>query len=299
MANHPPCPIDALHVRARRVLMSNASQGEATELLRREFSHLPTADLWRALSDVGSADERELEKLAALEEGRSTGAGLDDVAQMLMRTRGMHITEARIEADVLLRDVCVDKRLAELRTADVRRQQGVAALRDAGREFYDGDGVALSTRDTSEEGRTWIQLAKSGSYAGHPSGPFELTTRVFAEIIGNFRAQANPVPIDFEHASEQDPTRGDIPSRGAPATGWIHDLEIRGSDLWAFVEWLEPAKSQIRAGQYRYISPALRFGSKDRVTGRVIGPKITSAGLTNTPFLDGMQPLAAKDGGGR
>ncbi len=143
----------------------------------------------------------------------------------------------------------------------------------------------------------WIQLAKVGQFAGHPSGPFELTAQTFAEIVRNFRATENRrVPIDFEHASEADPTSGSIPTLGAPAVGWILDLDNRGeAGLWALVEWGATAREYIRSGAYRYISPAMRFGSRDRESGRPIGTRLTSAGLTNQPFLDGMAPLAATD----
>ena len=148
--------------------------------------------------------------------------------------------------------------------------------------------------------RVWIQLAKSGDFSGHPAGRFSLNAKVFANIIRNFKAGQQPIPIDAEHASEQSPTSGNIPSQGAPAMGWIHDLQVRGADLWASVEWLEPAKTYIKEGRYRYISPAIAFKARDQVTGEEIGPLLSSAGITNTPFLSGMAPLVAarRDGSG-
>lgn len=143
----------------------------------------------------------------------------------------------------------------------------------------------------------WIQLAKCGSFRGHPSGPFELTPQIFTEIVANFRATQNKrIPIDFEHASEQDPTQGAIPTEGAPAQGWIIDLDNRGmAGLWGLVEWLEPLRTYIKQGKYKYFSPAIRFGSKDRVSGQPIGARMTSGAATNNPFLDGMTALAASD----
>lgn len=143
----------------------------------------------------------------------------------------------------------------------------------------------------------WIQLAKVGTFKGHPAGPFELTPSTFDEIVQNFLATANRrIPIDFEHASEADPTAGSIPQEGAPAQGWIVQLDNRGlAGLWGLVEWLEPARTYIREGKYKFFSPAIRFGSRDRVTGKPIGARLTSGAITNTPFLDALQPLAAKD----
>jgi ADP-ribose pyrophosphatase YjhB (NUDIX family) len=164
------------------------------------------------------------------------------------------------------------------------------------RAFSDVEGVLLTDADKSD-GPVWIQIAKQGAFAGHPAGPFRLDAKIFGEIIANFKATENRrVAIDYEHASEQDPTSGSIPTSGAPAQGWITDLKVRDDgNLWGLVEWLPQAREQIRAGAYRYLSPAIRFGSKDRVTGKPVGAKLSSAALTNEPFLDGMAPLAAKD----
>jgi hypothetical protein len=167
------------------------------------------------------------------------------------------------------------------------------------------NGVDLTTCSSALGGDAegakpvWIQIAKSGTFAGHPSGPFRLDEAVFADIVKNFYATENrAVPIDFEHASEAPATDGSIPTEGAPAQGWIRELKIVGSDLWALVEWGELARAYIREGKYRFISPAIRFNARDRVTGKIIGARLTSAGLTNSPFLDGMAPLTASDRGG-
>lgn len=164
------------------------------------------------------------------------------------------------------------------------------------------DGVlcreAIELADAAQtDAPVWIQIAKVGAFRGHPAGPFALTPEVFDEIVRNFRATSNrAVPIDFEHASEADPTSGSVPVVGAPAQGWIRDLDNRGAaGLWGLVEWLPQARQYIRDGAYRYLSPAIRFGSRDRVTGAQIGARLTSAALTNQPFLDGMAALAAKD----
>lgn len=143
----------------------------------------------------------------------------------------------------------------------------------------------------------WIQLAKQGTFKGHPAGPFTMDLRTFEEIVRNFRATENRrVPVDFEHATEAAPTEGSIAVVGAPAQGWIVDMKV-GSDgnLWGLVEWGELARDYIKRGAYRYFSPAIRFGSKDRVTGENVGARLTSGALTNTPFLDALKPLAAKD----
>jgi hypothetical protein len=138
-----------------------------------------------------------------------------------------------------------------------------------------------------------IQIASCGSFKGHPAGPFELTPEVFAECCKNFDLA---VPADFEHVSEADPTSGSIPTNGAPAIGWVRRLYNRGlAGLWASVEWLEPAKTLIKEGRYRFISPCVRFGCRDRITGKPVGARLSSIAVVNTPFLRDLAPLTARD----
>lgn len=158
-----------------------------------------------------------------------------------------------------------------------------------------GETVELAAK--SDEGKqVWIQVAKPGKFQGHAAGAFEMNAQTFSEIVHNFGRSTNrAVPVDFEHASEQGPTEGSIPVLGAPAQGWITKLELRSDgNLWGLVQWGDLAKKYIRAGQYKFLSPAIVFGSKDRVTGKPIGARLSSVALTNNPFLDGMQPIAAK-----
>jgi hypothetical protein len=151
---------------------------------------------------------------------------------------------------------------------------------------------ALSEGDDNK--RVWIQVARSGSWNGHPQGPFRLDSQVFATMIQNFRTQGDQrIPVDFEHASELPANSGTIPMVGAPAQGWIYDLRINGSNLYGLVEWGDLARQYIEQKKYRGLSPAIRWKCKDRVTGAAIGPCLTSVALTNQPFIDNMMPLAA------
>jgi len=149
-----------------------------------------------------------------------------------------------------------------------------------------------------EEGKpVWIQLAKSGHFKGHQAGEFDLNPAIFSQIIRNFReVNLGKVPFDFEHASVMPPNSGSTPLTGVPAQGWIRDLRINGSNLEALVEWKEPARSYIKDERYTAVSPVIKFGFKDPVTGENRGARLVSAALTNDPFLTGMAPLAASAG---
>lgn len=151
-----------------------------------------------------------------------------------------------------------------------------------------------SNSTTEDRSPKWIQLATTGKFKGHAAGPFELSMETFGQIIDNFKSSKNQrIPIDFNHASEQDPTSGSLPVIGAPACGWIVDMKVEGGNLWGLVQWGDLARQYIRDGGYRYFSPAIRFNSRDRVTGQPVGARMSSGALTNDPFLDAMMPVSA------
>lgn len=159
-------------------------------------------------------------------------------------------------------------------------------------------GVALkgppAWKDGTPKKLVWVQLAEVGAWRGHSAGAFEMTATTFAQIVRNFTNRGLPIPFDFEHASEQDPTSGSIPVIGAPAPGWVHRMDNRErAGLWGLVEWLDKARDGIKEGAYGYLSPAIRFGCKDPVTGDPIGARLSSVAITNQPFLTGLEGLKA------
>jgi len=61
--------------------------------------------------------------------------------------------------------------------------------------------------------------------------------------------------------------------------------------LWGWYEPTDRARQLIAAKEYRYISPAIRWGAKDKVTGKTAGTVLTSVALVNKPFLEEMPEI--------
>lgn len=103
-------------------------------------------------------------------------------------------------------------------------------------------------------------------------------------IMESFAKEKNDAVVDYEHQTLKDVI--------APAAGWIKELLDKGREgLWAVVDWTAKAKGFIENKEYRYISPVVFVRQSDR---RPI--LFHSAGLTNTPAIDGMEPIACKLG---
>jgi phage I-like protein len=146
-------------------------------------------------------------------------------------------------------------------------------------------------------------------------------------VIAAFEAQGTELPIDYEHQTLGGGYAS--PTGQAPAAGWIKRLWVRTPDqigaaiafhppcprllrggegdaasgeaalqgtpakapgLYADVEWTEPAKTQLAARQYRYLSPVAIVRKSDR---RLVA--LHSAALTNKPAIVGMRPIVNKE----
>jgi phage I-like protein len=166
------------------------------------------------------------------------------------------------------------------------------------------NAIRLDQTTAANSAPTWVQVARAGNFKGYGGGGFTFDRATFERIVGNFhrhpayaRGASDVVPWDFHHASEANPS--DVATVGAPAQGWVRELEVRqgqgGAELWALTRWLEPARSYIKAGRYRWASVVVDFGARDPESGDKLGPTLVSVAITNNPFIEGMSPLVAAD----
>jgi hypothetical protein len=133
-----------------------------------------------------------------------------------------------------------------------------------------------------------MNVAVEGEWMGHPSGPFSMDAEKMQQCVRRFEQQANPMLVDYEHNS--------VAGGDGRAAGWIQKLYVKQLDdraeLWATVEWTATAANMIKGGEYRYCSPVIDFGGKDRATGEHVAIELFNVAITNNPFLDGMHPIA-------
>lgn len=151
--------------------------------------------------------------------------------------------------------------------------------------------LATTEADTADAPRSWIQLAKAGTFHSSRYGKFSITRDDLAQMLHNFRnvtpAAPTELPIDYDHLSMNPRQPGD-----GKAAGWLKDMELRdeGEELWGEVEWTPEAADLIQNRAYRFVSPSF---VKDHThkDGRKIGTTLLAAAITNHPFLEGMQAL--------
>lgn len=109
-------------------------------------------------------------------------------------------------------------------------------------------------------------------------GNFLVDETSFKEMQQYFTDRQIDVVIDYEHQT--------LEGTEAPAAGWIKDLKLTDEGVVAKVYWTDRAKEYLKNKEYRYLSPVI---FKRKSDGRAI--VLHSVALTNTPAIDGMEPI--------
>ena len=130
---------------------------------------------------------------------------------------------------------------------------------------------------------------------------FAISEQDLAEIRSNFGKRKNgEINVDYDHASEMPEVAagGPIPSAGRIVGIDEPEEFMRGSGrniLWGRYEPTPRAHELIKNREYRYISPAIDWGARDKQVGERQGATLTSIALTNRPFLEEMPQIHLSD----
>ena len=125
----------------------------------------------------------------------------------------------------------------------------------------------------------WVQLFPAGPHINTQTGQrYRLGDP--EGLIASSRPGLHRMVVDYDHQSEF------AKGSQAPAAGWIKDLEVRQSSIWAQIEWTPSGLNRLKDRQYRYISPVFQVTASGQIK------RLLRAGLTNNPNLD-MKALAS------
>ncbi len=129
------------------------------------------------------------------------------------------------------------------------------------------------------------QLLKTGSFSDPRYGKFEITRKMFADMIKNFDAGVRGVipAVDYAHDTE------------GVAAGWFKKLyevesDAKSSTLWAEIEYTPKGQKTLSDKEYGYLSADFDANYVDNETQKKHGCVLLGAGLTNRPVIKGMQP---------
>jgi len=143
----------------------------------------------------------------------------------------------------------------------------------------------------------------------HPTGAIQRLTRDTAETMANnfktFGARLGRlfggVPVFIGHPDDPK-LANDYPDK--KAYGWIMDMEAREDGLYLKPKWSSVGEDLIANAHYKWFSPlwACRDLSssienrKSAIVNRIVAPAhLISLGLTNSPNIQGIMPLANEE----
>lgn len=157
--------------------------------------------------------------------------------------------------------------------------------------------ITLADDDAGDGPATaWIQVLKVGKFWSPRYKDFSVTKATLSTMVENFKtvtpAAPTELPLDYNHGTN----RPDTVEQGK-AAGWIKDVELRATDteLWAQIEFTAEAADLVRNKEYRFVSATFDFDyvhTQGENRKKSIGPTLMAAALTNTPFVEGMQPVS-------
>jgi phage I-like protein len=130
-----------------------------------------------------------------------------------------------------------------------------------------------------------FQVFPPGEFRSGDGRPKNVKSWWFGDkLLDYLKNLMNDVVIDYEHQSVNTLENG----KEAPAAGWLSEFISNEKGLFGVnTKWTERAQTMLKQDEYRYISPVFTYDLK---TGEIL--KLHSIALTNTPAIDGMQPVA-------
>lgn len=136
--------------------------------------------------------------------------------------------------------------------------------------------------ETGDSVTSWIMAMPVGTYQHPRYGKLSFTQdriKQFADNV-NSGVRGQKLDIDYDHKEYN-----------GEAAGWVEQAEARPDGLWLLVEWTQKAYEAIKSKAYRYFSPEFDDMWKDPRTGEKFKDVLAGGGITNRPFLKGIQPL--------
>ena len=136
---------------------------------------------------------------------------------------------------------------------------------------------------------SWIQAMPIGEWSHPQHGKISITAErvlAFANNVNN-GVRGSDLDIDYDHKDKTN-----------EAAGWVKRAEARLDNenpkmngLWLLVEWTKKAAEAIKSKAYRYFSPEFSEEYTNPSNGNSYKDVLFGGGITNRPFLKGIQPL--------
>jgi len=135
---------------------------------------------------------------------------------------------------------------------------------------------------TGDGTSSWIMAMPLGKYKHPDYGMIDITPERVSRFADNVNNNARGIALDIDY---------DHKEYSGEAAGWVTQAEAKPDGLWLLVDWTQKAYEAIKSKAYRYFSPEFDDAWSDPRTGEKFKDVLFGGGITNRPFLKGIQPL--------
>lgn len=144
------------------------------------------------------------------------------------------------------------------------------------------DLSTLKFDELAENVSSWIMAMPIGKYNHPVYGKIDITSDRVQRFAANVNNGVRGIDLDIDY---------DHKEYGGEAAGWVRKAEPRNDGLWILVEWTTKAYEAIKSKAYRYFSPEFDDTWTHPSSGEKFKDVLFGGGITNRPFLKGIQPL--------
>lgn len=139
--------------------------------------------------------------------------------------------------------------------------------------------------ETDDPNTKWVQAWRYSIWNHPVYGQIEITPQMGSDFKQHFdqRTLGRDHLISYEH--------GEDAAKGGKAAGTILDIDPREDAIYYKVQFTDNALQEIKAGEWRYLSPEFNEWYVDTETGETYENMPFDLALTNVPFFRGMAPL--------
>ena len=113
-------------------------------------------------------------------------------------------------------------------------------------------------------------------------GEFDVDDESYKAMKAQIAKRGVDLGGDYEHQT--------LKGCEAPAAGWVKELKLEDGQIKAVVEWTPRGARYLENKEYRYLSPVVNVRKADN---KAVG--LHSLALTNTPAIEGMNPIVNSD----
>lgn len=139
--------------------------------------------------------------------------------------------------------------------------------------------------ETDDPNIKWLKAWRYSSWEHPVYGTVEITPQTGEEFKQHFNSGTlgRQHLLNYEH--------GDDPAKGRKAAGEILDIDPRDDGIYYRCRFTDTALQEIRAGEWKYLSPEYDDYFINRETGEVFENVPIDLALSNIPFFKGLPPL--------